>query len=76
MSAPHFIDALHGILFLFMQMSVDAALPGATISIEDPATPAPSTLPTGLKFNKTKEPAAEVCKVLFLDLCFLIPSWP
>lgn len=59
--APHFVDALHGILFLFTQLSVDAVLPGATVTVDTTATtPGTKSSYAGLKFSKAKakEPAA------------------
>ncbi|KAJ3926089.1 MAG: hypothetical protein NXY57DRAFT_1030105 [Lentinula lateritia] len=56
--APHFVDALHGILFLFMQMSVDSVVPGTTLSVEPMAASTPSIpapLPANIKFNKNKD---------------------
>ncbi|KAJ3791731.1 hypothetical protein GGU11DRAFT_881112, partial [Lentinula aff. detonsa] len=64
--APHFVDALHGILFLFMQMSVDSELPGAILNVEPSAGTTPTVsmvgLPADLNFKKkavASEPVIE-----------------
>lgn len=67
--ASYFVDALHGILFLFSQMSVDAVMPGATLSLETPVAPpavGSGAVPAGLKFSKSKwkEPAITVSATL------------
>ncbi|KAJ3963671.1 hypothetical protein EV361DRAFT_967598 [Lentinula raphanica] len=62
--APCFVDALHGIMFLFMQMSVDPPTPVAILDAASPSTLIPTVAAaplTGLKFSKTStaEPAIE-----------------